>query len=48
MVLGHGGGTLVDDRFAKNVTISDAHFRLSGIFMTACLAFPDFVLTYLI
>jgi hypothetical protein len=29
-------------------TYSDAHFRLSGIFMTACLAFPDFVLTYLV
>ena len=39
------GGTLADDRFAKNIRISDAHFRLSGIFMTACLAFPDFVLT---
>jgi hypothetical protein len=30
------GGTLADDRFAKNITISDAHFRLSGIFMIAC------------
>jgi hypothetical protein len=26
--LGHGGGTLADDRFAKNITISDARFRL--------------------
>jgi hypothetical protein len=29
-------------------TFSDAHFRLSGKFMTACLAFPDFVLTYFV
>jgi hypothetical protein len=29
-------------------TFSDAHFRLSGKFMTACLSFPDFVLTYFV
>jgi hypothetical protein len=36
MILGYGGGTLADDRFAKKITISDAHFRLLEIFMTAC------------